>query len=248
MYDQQKNLPGELGRGRRLVALGALPRQGALPPIRSSSARSSTPSGAFDAYGKPMDMAPRPRRRRDQCGRRPARPAGRDRCLRHAVRHGALYRSTASKLARSDKVDVVHGGILSASREAIRQTLRKAGVPYFYNVLYEGGVCDRNITVIGVTPSQQVEVLIPAAIKKWGKKIYVAGCRLQLRPDHRALDREVRARTPAARSSRPTSSRSTSRISGRPSPRSRARPGYRRACSRRRRLICLSSANGRPPA
>src|SRR5690606_27753315 len=85
----------------------------------------------------------------------------------------ALYTQYAQQLVRSDKVDVVHGGILSASREAIRQTLRKANVPYFYNVLYEGGVCDRNLTVVGVTSSQQVEVVIPAAIKKWSKKIYV---------------------------------------------------------------------------
>ena len=56
----------------------------------------------------------------------------------------ALYTKYAQQLARDDKVDVVHGGITSASREAIRQTFRRANVLYFYNVLYEGGVCDRN--------------------------------------------------------------------------------------------------------
>ncbi len=85
----------------------------------------------------------------------------------------ALYTQYAQQLTRKDKTDVVHGGILSASREAIRQILRKANMPYFYNVLYEGGVCDRNIVVTGVTPAQQVEGLVPAAIEKWGKKVYI---------------------------------------------------------------------------
>jgi branched-chain amino acid transport system substrate-binding protein len=69
----------------------------------------------------------------------------------------ALYTKYAQQLAREDKVDVVHGGITSASREAIRQTFRRSNTLYFYNVLYEGGVCDRNIVVTGTTPAQAVE-------------------------------------------------------------------------------------------
>jgi branched-chain amino acid transport system substrate-binding protein len=84
----------------------------------------------------------------------------------------ALYTQYAQQLTRQDHVNVVHGGILSASREAIRPTLRKAETLYFYNTQYEGGVCDRNIFCTGVTPAQQSEVLLPAIIKKWGKKIY----------------------------------------------------------------------------
>lgn len=129
-------------------------------------------SGAFDAYGKPMDMALRLAVDQINAG---GGLLGRqvEIVAYDAQSDMALYTQYGQQLARNDKVDVVHGGILSASREAIRQTLRKANVPYFYNVLYEGGVCDRNIAVIGVTPSQQVEVLIPAAVKRWGKKIYV---------------------------------------------------------------------------
>jgi branched-chain amino acid transport system substrate-binding protein len=85
----------------------------------------------------------------------------------------ALYSQYGQQLTRQDKVDVVHGGILSASREAIRQTMRKTKTLYFYNVLYEGGVCDRNIFINGVTPAQQVEALIPYAMGKSGKKIYI---------------------------------------------------------------------------
>ncbi|MBZ0162738.1 MAG: ABC transporter substrate-binding protein [Notoacmeibacter sp.] len=129
-------------------------------------------SGLFDAYGKPMDMALRLAVDEINAG---GGLVGRevDIVAYDTQSDMALYTQYAQQLVRKDKVDVVHGGILSASREAIRPTLHKAEIPYFYNVLYEGGVCDRNITVDGVTPAQQVEVLMPAAIKKWGKKIYI---------------------------------------------------------------------------
>src|SRR5678815_417018 len=61
----------------------------------------------------------------------------------------------------------------SASREAIRQTFRRANVLYFYNVLYEGGVCDRNCVVTGTTPAQVMDPIVEIAMKQWGKKVYV---------------------------------------------------------------------------
>jgi branched-chain amino acid transport system substrate-binding protein len=129
-------------------------------------------SGLFDAYGKPMDMALRLAVDQINAGGgllgREVEIVGYD-----TQSKVALYTQYAQKLIRRDKVDVVHGAILSAEREAIRQMLHKAKILYFYNVLYEGGVCDRNICIDGVTPAQQVEVLMPAAIKKWGKKIYI---------------------------------------------------------------------------
>lgn len=129
-------------------------------------------SGLFDAYGKPMDMALRLAVDQINAG---GGLAGRevDIVAYDTQSDMALYTQYAQQLVRKDKVDVVHGGILSASREAIRPTLHKSKTLYFYNVLYEGGVCDRNIVVDGVTPAQQVEVLMPAAIKIWGKKIYI---------------------------------------------------------------------------
>ncbi|OUR79640.1 urea ABC transporter [Alphaproteobacteria bacterium 46_93_T64] len=129
-------------------------------------------SGIFDAYGKPMDMAAR--LAIDEINEAGGlNGASIDVTAYDTQSNMALYTQFGQKLVRQDKVDVVHGGILSASREAIRQTMRKSKTLYFYNVLYEGGVCDRNIFITGVTPSQQVEVLVPHAIKKWGKKIYV---------------------------------------------------------------------------
>ena len=129
-------------------------------------------SGIFDAYGKPMDMAMR-------LAVEDINAAGG--LLGKTVEvvaydtqsDMALYSQYAQQLTRQDKVDVVHGGILSASREAIRQTMRKTKTPYFYNVLYEGGVCDRNIFINGVTPAQQVEALVPYAMGKAGKKVYI---------------------------------------------------------------------------
>lgn len=129
-------------------------------------------SGVFDAYGKPMEMAAR--LAIDEINEAGGlNGSDIDVTAYDTQSNMALYTQFGQKLVRQDKVDVVHGGILSASREAIRQTMRKSKTLYFYNVLYEGGVCDRNIFITGVTPSQQVEVLVPHAVKKWGKKIYV---------------------------------------------------------------------------
>ncbi len=145
-------------------------RATAADKIRLGSLLDTT--GLFDAYGKPMSMA-----LELAVGEINAAGGllGREiEIVPYDTQSDmALYTQYAQKLVRQDNVDVVHGGILSASREAIRPTLHKANILYFYNVLYEGGVCDRNICVDGVTPAQQVEVLMPAAIKKWGKKIYI---------------------------------------------------------------------------
>ena len=83
-----------------------------------------------------------------------------------------LYVEYTDKLI-AEEVDVVHGAILSSDREAIRQALREAEIPYFYNTQYEGGVCDRNAFLTGVTPAQQAQVLLPEVIERWGKKIAI---------------------------------------------------------------------------
>jgi branched-chain amino acid transport system substrate-binding protein len=83
------------------------------------------------------------------------------------------YTQFATQAAASDKADVVHAGITSASREAIRPTFNRFKTLYFYNTLYEGGVCDRNTFCTGSTPAQTVEKLVPFAMSKWGKKVYI---------------------------------------------------------------------------
>lgn len=84
-----------------------------------------------------------------------------------------LYAQFAQQAALKDKAAVVMGGITSASREVIRPVLDRNRTLYFYNTQYEGGVCDRNTFCTGVTPAQTVAKLIPYAMKKWGKKVYV---------------------------------------------------------------------------
>ncbi|MGP9818718.1 urea ABC transporter substrate-binding protein [Salinarimonas sp. NSM] len=163
-------------KGSSALALGALAspalvgRAAAADPIRLGSVLDV--SGIFDGYGRPMDMALRLAVAEiNESGGlldRPVEITGYD-----TQSDIALYTQYAQQLARRDRVDVVHGGILSASREAIRPILRRAEIPYFYNVLYEGGVCDRNVVVTGVTPAQQVAVLVPAAIERWGRRIYI---------------------------------------------------------------------------
>jgi urea transport system substrate-binding protein len=84
-----------------------------------------------------------------------------------------FYTQYATQAAAGDRADVVHAGITSASREAIRPTLGRFNTLYFYNVQYEGGVCDRNCFCTGSTPAQTVEKLVPYAMNKWGKKVYI---------------------------------------------------------------------------
>ena len=84
-----------------------------------------------------------------------------------------FYTQYATKAATSDRVDVVHAGITSASRESIRPLLSRYKTLYFYNTLYEGGVCDTNNYCTGSTPGQTVEKLVPYTMNKWGKKVYI---------------------------------------------------------------------------
>ncbi|WP_449220929.1 ABC transporter substrate-binding protein [Tistrella mobilis] len=84
-----------------------------------------------------------------------------------------LYTQYAQQIALKDKVAVIHGGITSASREAIRPIFDRYKALYFYNTLYEGGVCDRNIFCTGTTPAQTVEKLVPYSLERWGKKVYI---------------------------------------------------------------------------
>ncbi len=83
------------------------------------------------------------------------------------------YAQFAQQAALRDKAAVVMGGITSASREVIRPVMSRNQTLYFYNTLYEGGVCDRNTFCTGVTPGQTLAQVIPYAMKKWGKKVYV---------------------------------------------------------------------------
>ena len=84
-----------------------------------------------------------------------------------------FYTQYATQAAAGDRANVVHAGITSASREAIRPTFARFKTLYFYNTLYEGGVCDMNCFCTGSTPAQTVEKLVPHVMNRWGKKVYL---------------------------------------------------------------------------
>ncbi|GAB3881385.1 transporter substrate-binding protein [Terrabacter terrigena] len=85
----------------------------------------------------------------------------------------AKYAQYASQLAEQDKVDVIMGGITSASREAVRPVADRTKTLYMYNEPYEGGVCDKNTFLNGATLDQTIAPLMPWGINKYGPKVYV---------------------------------------------------------------------------
>jgi branched-chain amino acid transport system substrate-binding protein len=128
-------------------------------------------SGLFDLYGKPMEKA-------IQLAASELNAAGGlagrqiEVITYDTQSQMPLYTQFGQQAALKDKASVVHGGILSASREAMRPVLDRFQTLYFYNTQYEGGVCDRNIFCTGVTPAQSVEVPVPYAMQQWGKRVY----------------------------------------------------------------------------
>lgn len=85
----------------------------------------------------------------------------------------ARYQEFTRRLLNRDKVDVLIGGITSASREAVRPIVNRTSTPYFYTNQYEGGVCDANMISMGAVPEQQFSTLIPWMVEKFGKRVYV---------------------------------------------------------------------------
>jgi branched-chain amino acid transport system substrate-binding protein len=84
-----------------------------------------------------------------------------------------LYGQFAQQLVLKDRVAAVFGAVTSAAREIVRPVLDRGKILYFYNTVYEGGVCDRNTFVVGLTPQQQLVKLIPYMVEKYGKRGYV---------------------------------------------------------------------------
>ncbi len=79
--------------------------------------------------------------------------------------------AAAAKLVQDVQVDVVFGGILSSTRQAIKAAAVTEGrTLYIYPEQYEGQECDPLIFCTGPVPAQQVDPLIPWLIERTGAK------------------------------------------------------------------------------
>ncbi|WP_332900361.1 urea ABC transporter substrate-binding protein [Haladaptatus sp. CMSO5] len=82
------------------------------------------------------------------------------------------YQNLARRLILEEEVDMLVGGITSASREAIRPIIDENKQLYFYPALYEGGVCDEYVYMTGPTPTQQLKPLVEYMVEEFGGNVY----------------------------------------------------------------------------
>lgn len=82
----------------------------------------------------------------------------------------------ASQLVNQDKVDMVIGGVTSATREAIKGVIASRGhTLYIWPASYEGGECDENVWSVGAVPNQQVNPTVDYLLKQGAKTFFLCG-------------------------------------------------------------------------
>ncbi len=113
--------------------------------------------------------------RRDQRRRWIARQTDPHLQLRHPVEHATLCPVRAAGLSQRRGLDGFFSTITSASREVIRPILDKNETLLICPQQYEGGVCDKNVFLLGCTPTMQVKEPLKWAIEAHGKRIYYIG-------------------------------------------------------------------------
>lgn len=82
------------------------------------------------------------------------------------------YQNQARELILEEQVDVLVGGITSASREAFRPIVDDEQQLYFYPTQYEGGICDSYTYVTAPTATQQLRPLIEYMMENVGTNAY----------------------------------------------------------------------------
>jgi branched-chain amino acid transport system substrate-binding protein len=83
----------------------------------------------------------------------------------------AAAEASATKLVQQAQVDVIFGGILSSTRQAIKGPAVVDGKTlYIYPEQYEGQECDPLLFCTGPVPAQQVDPLIPWLMEQTGAK------------------------------------------------------------------------------
>ena len=131
-------------------------------------------SGGLDFYGKPMQMsAAMAFEEINAAGGLLGKPI---RIINYDTQSNMqLYAQFAQQASLKDEVSMVLGTITSASREVIRPILDKNETLLICPQQYEGGVCDKNVFLLGCTPTMQVKEPLKWAIETHGKRIYYIG-------------------------------------------------------------------------
>ncbi len=94
-------------------------------------------------------------------------------CLEDSASDDAVAAVKATKLVEEDQVEVVLGGILSSTRQAIKAAAVVEGKTlYIYPEQYEGQESDPLIFCTGPGPAQQVDPFIPWLMRETGAKSF----------------------------------------------------------------------------
>jgi len=85
----------------------------------------------------------------------------------------AVATAAAETLVTQHRVDVILGGILSSTRQAIKRSAVTAGnTLYIYPEQYEGQESDPLVFCTGPVPAQQVDTLVPWLMQRTGAKTF----------------------------------------------------------------------------
>jgi urea transport system substrate-binding protein len=88
----------------------------------------------------------------------------------------AAAAKVASQLITRDKVDMVIGGVTSATREAIKGIIATRGKTlYVWPASYEGGECDEHVWNSGAVPNQQIDPIVDYVLGKGARTFFLCG-------------------------------------------------------------------------
>jgi len=131
-------------------------------------------SGGLDLYGKPMQASAA--LAFDQVNAAGGLLGKQIRVVNYDTQSNMqLYAQFAQEASLKEEVSLILGTITSASREVIRPIVDKNKTLLICPQQYEGGVCDKNVFLLGCTPTMQVKEPLKWAIQTFGKKIYFIG-------------------------------------------------------------------------
>ena len=131
-------------------------------------------SGGLDLYGKPMQASAT--LAFDQINATGGLLGKKIRVVNYDTQSNMqLYAQFAQAASLKEEVALILGTITSASREVIRPIVDKNKTLLICPQQYEGGVCDKNVFLLGCTPTMQVKEPLKWAVETYGKKIYFIG-------------------------------------------------------------------------